>query len=593
MRLSFRNAQRLGIGALLGVIFLSSIIGGMSLLQAIDVLRINLVRQEVKAQHVSQIALHFSLAGVIFYKQRSASQLDLSALRSHLDTIRRELTELGQSALTPDEQEKITQLTREEKRFRTAVYIYAESGIDDPSQESGARALAELEELITETITQTVQISQAMLAHITQTNSLLLHSVQRTVLLFALVMVFAVVAGLGIGTWLSRVLARLINTMLQAIAELGAGNLAYRIASPHTDEIGMLAAGIDAMAANLEITHHELHTSLTDLTEAKQLADTHARELTVQAETLRHEITERQQAEVALREVHATLEQRVAERTQGLVHTNAQLMNEITERKRVEAELQVFTANLERSNRELQDFAYVASHDLQEPLRKIQAFGDRLKARCGEALSEQGQDYLARMQSAAHRMQVLINDLLMFSRVTTKAQPFVPVDLTRVAQEVVSDLEVRIEEVNGRVEIGELPTIDADPVQMRQLVQNLLSNALKFHRPEVAPIVTVQAQPLQDDVPASAESATAPAMYQLLVTDNGIGFDDKYTDRIFTVFQRLHGRSAYEGTGIGLAVCRKIAERHGGSITAHSDPGQGATFVVTLPCTQPQENLSQ
>lgn len=259
---------------------------------------------------------------------------------------------------------------------------------------------------------------------------------------------------------------------------------------------------------------------------------------------------------------------------------------EIAERQRAEAELTEAVAQLERSNRELQDFAYVASHDLQEPLRKIRAFGDRLTSQCGEALGMRGCDYLARMQQAAARMQTLITDLLAFSRVTTKAQPFSTVDLTQVAQEVIGDLEVCLEQVGGSVVVAPLPTIEADPVQMRQLLQNLLGNALKFHRPEVPPVVKVSS----DGLPRRAADATnpmaCPRWYQLSVEDNGIGFDEKYLDRIFAPFQRLHGRSEYEGTGIGLAVCRKIAERHGGSITARSTPGQGATFIVTLPVTQ-------
>jgi PAS domain S-box-containing protein len=245
--------------------------------------------------------------------------------------------------------------------------------------------------------------------------------------------------------------------------------------------------------------------------------------------------------------------------------------------RRSEAELKVFAAKLESSNRELQDFASVASHDLQEPLRKIQAFGDRLQTKYGEALGEGGRDYLGRMQNAAGRMQTLINDLLTFSRVTTKAQPFVAVDLREVAEGVVSDLEARVERSGGRVELGEMLTLEADPLQMRQLLQNLIGNALKFHQPGEPPLAKVWCE----------RAAYAGGELCLIhVADNGIGFDEKYLDRIFTVFQRLHGRHAYEGTGVGLAVCRRIAERHGGSITATSEPGRGSTFVVTLPATQ-------
>lgn len=265
--------------------------------------------------------------------------------------------------------------------------------------------------------------------------------------------------------------------------------------------------------------------------------------------------TERKAAEAALRRYSDQLERLVAERT---------------------AELELANDQLRVSNRELQDFASVASHDLQEPLRKIQAFGDRLLAKVGPVLGPEGQDYLHRMRSAAGRMQTLISDLLAFSRVTTKAQPFAPVDLDQIVREVLGDLEARIEQTGGQVEVGPLARLDADAMQMRQLVQNLLGNALKFHKPQVAPRVRVYAEVGQtDDAP--------PSTCRLIVEDNGIGFDEKYLDRIFNVFQRLHGRGTYEGTGIGLAVCRKIAERHGGSITAQSTPGVGARFVVTLP----------
>jgi len=250
------------------------------------------------------------------------------------------------------------------------------------------------------------------------------------------------------------------------------------------------------------------------------------------------------------------------------------------EEKRQQAEraLKAYTVELERSNRELQDFAYIASHDLQEPLRKVQAFSDRLASRYGDELGERGLDYLSRMQKASARMQALVNDLLSFSRVTTKARPFTDVDLMKVAEGVISDLEIRLEQTNGRVVLESLPTIEADRLQMRQLFQNLIANGLKFHRPDTPPIVTVTGELFTDDSDIT--------YCQLTVSDNGIGFDEKYTDRIFGIFQRLHGRSAYEGTGIGLAICRKIAERHKGTIIAHSKEGDGATFIVQLPQTQ-------
>lgn len=239
---------------------------------------------------------------------------------------------------------------------------------------------------------------------------------------------------------------------------------------------------------------------------------------------------------------------------------------------------------LARSNAELQQFASIASHDLQEPLRKIQAFGNRLKTTYSDTLTEQGHDYLERMQNAAHRMQVLIDDLLTLSRITTRTQPFVKVNLAQVTQEVLSDLELLIQQTGGRVEVGSLPTIDGEPLQMRQLIQNLIGNALKFHQDQKPPVVKIYSKILEQER-RLIEDSPVVEVCQLTVEDNGIGFDEKYLDRIFNVFQRLHSRSEYAGTGVGLAICRKIAERHGGSITAHSVLGRGATFIVTLPIT--------
>lgn len=274
--------------------------------------------------------------------------------------------------------------------------------------------------------------------------------------------------------------------------------------------------------------------------------------------------------------VNKDLEQRVDERTRAL-------QDEISERTKAEEDLRVFMTKLERSNRELEDFAFVASHDLQEPLRKVQAFGDRLKAVCGDELSDKARNYLERMQAAAGRMQVLIKDLLTFSRVSSKAQPFVDVDLDKIAEEVLSDLEVAIENLGAKVEVTNLRQIEADPLQMRQLIQNLIGNALKFHKKDQTPIIKIYGETFEERRPGNSPGHES---FHFAIEDNGIGFEQKYADRIFTVFQRLHGRSEYEGTGLGLAVCRKIVERHGGTITALSEPDKGAKFLISLPVYQ-------
>jgi light-regulated signal transduction histidine kinase (bacteriophytochrome) len=235
---------------------------------------------------------------------------------------------------------------------------------------------------------------------------------------------------------------------------------------------------------------------------------------------------------------------------------------------------------LEKSNRELKNFASLAAHDLQEHLRKIQSFSDRLIGKY-PALDEKGRDYLRRMQSAAKRMQDLIIAILNLSRVTKEGQPFSPVDLTKAAQEALTNLETALQTTTGKVQIEALPTVEAYYAQMVQLFQNLIGNAIKFHGQE-PPLIKVYARPFSKP----ARAASDGAWIEIVVEDNGIGFDPKYLDRIFAPFQRLHGRDQYEGQGVGLAICRNIVERHGGEIMAASLPGQGSTFLVQLPVKQ-------
>lgn len=262
-------------------------------------------------------------------------------------------------------------------------------------------------------------------------------------------------------------------------------------------------------------------------------------------------------------------------------------VHDITEQKLNEEKLSRYAMELERSNQELQDFAYVSSHDLQEPLRKIQAFGDRLKSKEGEKLSEQGKDYVDRMLNAAVRMQNLINDLLSYSRVSSKAKPFETVNLNSILKDVISDLEVAIERSNGKVNFADLPVIEADSTQIRQLFQNLISNAVKFRREGVPPEINIYYKHFQRK--AHLTSTPGDEYIEIYFEDNGIGFEEKYLEKIFNIFQRLEG-ARYEGSGIGLAICRKIAIRHGGHITAKSTPGAGSTFIVKLSVKQPKEN---
>lgn len=252
---------------------------------------------------------------------------------------------------------------------------------------------------------------------------------------------------------------------------------------------------------------------------------------------------------------------------------------DITPLKQQEQQLRQYAKRLEQSNRDLEEFAYIASHDLQEPLRKILAFGDRLQQREAERLSAEGKDYLQRMTGASARMQTLINDLLTFSRVSTRTQPFEEVDLNETLNGALSDLQIRLRESGGEVNAAPLPTIEADPSQMRQLFLNLISNALKFHRADTLPRVQVEGRVLTNN---GQEEKVA----EVTVRDNGIGFSPEHAERILQPFQRLHGRSRYEGTGMGLSICRRIVERHSGTLKAEGEPDEGATFTVTFPLSQ-------
>jgi PAS domain S-box-containing protein len=253
-------------------------------------------------------------------------------------------------------------------------------------------------------------------------------------------------------------------------------------------------------------------------------------------------------------------------------------LDDVTEQKKAEMaiqerekELRAYAHRLELVNQELQEFAFIASHDLQEPLRKIQTFGNMLRTRCATALDERGMDYLVRMENAATRMRGLIHDLLEFSRVTTRPAAYKPVDLREILNDIIEVFELRLPNEGTHIEISDLPVIDADESQMKQLFQNLVGNALKYKNDKEPPHIRIYGKKPDNE------------FCQIFVEDNGIGFEQEFAEKIFAPFQRLHPKGEYEGTGMGLAICRKIVERHGGTITARSRPGRGATFIITLP----------
>jgi signal transduction histidine kinase len=257
-------------------------------------------------------------------------------------------------------------------------------------------------------------------------------------------------------------------------------------------------------------------------------------------------------------------------------------IEDVTTLRETDARLAAQRCELERSNAALDEYAAITSHDLQEPLRKIISFGDQLMHTTGRSLDPTQANQLERMVNAAGRMRTLIDDLLQYSQVSTRVARFVPTDLGRIARDVLVDLDTAISEASGRIELGELPVVDADALQMRQLLQNLIGNALKYRKPGTPSVVIV-----------ASRSAQGPRC-AITVTDNGIGFKQEYDAKIFKMFERLNSRAQYGGSGIGLAICRRIVERHGGAISATSSLGNGATFTVTLPVrhvTQPTHGL--
>jgi PAS domain S-box-containing protein len=269
----------------------------------------------------------------------------------------------------------------------------------------------------------------------------------------------------------------------------------------------------------------------------------------------------------------------------GEVESIVGVSEDVTRDKRAEEKLQELEAKLADSNGDLESFILGASHDLQEPLRKILVFGDRLKALPEEQLEGEARDCLSRMHKSASRMQKIVQDLMTLSHASVQGQSFAPVGLAAVLAEVLVDLEAEIEQLGAQIHVGELPTIEADRGQIEQILRNLIANAFKFRKPGEPPAVLIESTILEADRARGAPEGKG-TFCEIRVVDEGIGLEEEHWEQIFEPFKRLHGRDEYEGTGLGLTICRRIAERHGGTIRAEGKPGEGSVFIVTLPVEQ-------
>ena len=261
-------------------------------------------------------------------------------------------------------------------------------------------------------------------------------------------------------------------------------------------------------------------------------------------------------------------------------------IRDITRQRNIEEDLKFKVEELYHSNKELEEFAYIASHDMQEPLRKITTFSSRLMEKYGDVLTGEGAMYLSRMTISADNMRRLINDLLEFSRVAYTAETFEKVNLNVILREVKSDLELVIEETGTELVVSQLPEVVAIHSQMKQLFTNIISNAIKFHKEDVAPLITIEIAIVEKETILRFDLLKNQVYYKITISDNGIGFEEEYAMRIFKVFQRLHGKSEYPGSGIGLAICKKIIEHHNGIIYAEGKPGEGASFIFIIPQKQ-------
>jgi light-regulated signal transduction histidine kinase (bacteriophytochrome) len=259
------------------------------------------------------------------------------------------------------------------------------------------------------------------------------------------------------------------------------------------------------------------------------------------------------------------------------------IVRDVTNKKNAEKDHERRIRELNRSNKELEEFAYVASHDMHEPIRKVLTFGEKINNKCSSALGDDGKVYLDRIVSSAYNMRNLIDNLLEFSRISRGTRSFVATDLNQIVAQVMSDQELRIEESGTQLKVRDLPVVEAVPSELRQLFNNLVSNAIKFRKKEISPVITITSHKLTHKEKSEFLIPFNQTYHRISIQDNGIGFESVYSEKIFEIFQRLNGKSEYSGSGIGLSICKKIVESHDGIIYATGEPSVGSTFSIILP----------
>ena len=391
-------------------------------------------------------------------------------------------------------------------------------------------------------------------------------------IIFTLIM--ALLAG-WIGIYLSRRLSEPLVNLMKTALRIADGEIELLAEVKGPTEISNLAKAFNSMTAQLREVISNLEQRSRYLQKTVQKYVKYMSE--VGKGKLDSRLTLKKQKNKS-DDPLIILGQQLNDTTANLHQMIKQIQDTSAKLKQHEEKLLIYSKKLKKSNQELEHFAYIASHDLQEPLRKIQFFGDRLKTKYSGVLDEKAIDFVNRMNNAALRMEDFIKSLLLYSRVTTKAKPFSSVDLNEVIKEVVGDLEIRIHETKAEITIEKLPIIDADSLQMRQLFQNIIGNSIKYHRTDVSPKININCKIM--------EVEDKNVLCEVNIIDNGIGFDNKYSEQIFGLFQQLHGHSEYEGSGIGLSICKKIVEHHNGIIKAFSKIGEGSTFSIQLPLKQ-------